>query len=188
MLKELLNVLKREPEKWEIVRQYFHELKIPAKEILLSEGEYAVNVYFIVKGCLRMWCNNDGKDITTQFFFENQAVSSMESFFGNQPSLFYLESIEPCELLYLSKNDVEKFYEYYPILKDGFYQIMLKRLFFYAKLFITRIRDNPTKRYLDLIKEHPEIVRRVPQHYIASYLGITPISLSRIRKKISSVS
>lgn len=61
--------------------------------------------------------------------------------------------------------------------------MILQRMGNYAKLFLSRIKDNPRKRYDELLKNNPEIIQRIPQHYIASYLGITPISLSRIRNK-----
>jgi CRP-like cAMP-binding protein len=184
MLTKLINLLKNDTENWEKYKNYFREVEIPSKATLLSEGEVSKHMYFIKKGCLRMWFNNDGKDITFQFFFENQAVASMESFFYKTPSKMSLQSIEPSTVVMLSRDAFEELGKSYPELKENFFEIMLKRLSNYANLFLSRIKDNPRKRYEDLFKEHPEIIQRVPQHYIASYLGITPISLSRIRNKI----
>jgi CRP-like cAMP-binding protein len=130
-----------------------------------------------------MWFNKDGKDITTQFFFEGQAVASIESFSSGQPSLFSIESIEPTVICSLSREDFEQLPQYIPELKEGFQQIIFQRFRNYAQLFLSRIKDTPRERYDDLLKNHPEIIKRVPQHYIASYLGITPISLSRIRNR-----
>jgi CRP-like cAMP-binding protein len=158
-------------------------MEIPARTILLKEGEIAQNLYFIKDGCLRIWFNNSGKDITIQFFFEGQAVASIESFFTQEQSLFNLESIEKTKLVYISKKHFDILLEHYPELQKGFQRILLKRLTNYANLFLLRIKDNPNKRYADLIQNNPEILKRVPQHYIASYLGITPISLSRIRNR-----
>jgi CRP-like cAMP-binding protein len=140
-------------------------------------------LYFIKKGCLRLWFNSDGKDVTFQFFFEGQAVSSIESFLGRQPSLFSIESLEPSAVVALSKHDFDAIFHLYPDVKDGFHEIVLQRLENYARLFLSRIKDNPQQRYQALLKENPQIIQRVPQHYIASYLGITPISLSRIRNR-----
>jgi hypothetical protein len=83
----------------------------------------------------------------------------------------------------LSKDHFEQLQQFYPELKEGFQEILYQRFKNYALLFISRIKDSPRERYEDLIKNHPEIIKRVPQHYIASYLGITPISLSRIRNR-----
>jgi CRP-like cAMP-binding protein len=161
----------------------FSEKDIPAKTTLLSEGEISKYLYFIKKGCLRMWFNNDGKDVTFQFFFENQAVSSIESFMNRVPSLFNIESIEPSKVIRISKSNFDLLLDSRPDIKDGFHKITIQRMENYAKLFLSRIKDNPKKRYEELLNSHPEIVKRVPQHYIASYLGITPISLSRIKNK-----
>jgi len=183
MLTQLFTYLRQDQNKWNIIKDLFLEKDIPARTILLQEGEIAQNIYFIKKGCLRLWFNNDGKDVTFQFFFENQAVSSIESFMGRQPSSFTLESIEPSTVIMLAKEDFDALFQYYPQLKDGLQAILFQRMGNYARLFLSRIKDNPQKRYEDLLKNHPEIIRRIPQHYIASYLGITSVSLSRIKNK-----
>jgi CRP-like cAMP-binding protein len=183
MLNQLIEQLKQDKQVWEQVGGMFQEKEIGAKTIILNEGEVSRNLYFIVKGCLRIWFNNDGKDISFQFFFEGQSVSSFESFFSQQPSMFSLESLEPCSLIVISRSDFDRVLRLVPELKDGFIAILTQRLSNYAGLFLSRIKDNPQKRYQELVKHYPEIIRRVPQHYIASYLGITPISLSRIRNK-----
>ena len=183
MFKELFDKLKADKKNWDNIQSLFHEKEILAKTTLLSEGEISKTIYFIKKGCLRMWFNNDGKDITFQFFFENKGVCSLESFFNQQPSLFYIESIEASSVVFINKNDFDIILSKYPEIKEGFNDIILKRLSNYTTLFLSRIKDNPQKRYNELMKTNPEIIQRIPQHYIASYLGITPVSLSRIRNK-----
>jgi len=183
MVDKLIELLKKDTANWEKFQNVFVEKEISSKTVLLREGEIANQLFFIKKGCLRMWFNKDGKDITIQFFFEGKAVASIESLLSGQPSLFTIESIEPTTLISISKEDFELFHKHYPALKDGFQEIILQRFTNYASLFLSRIKDTPRERYEDLIKNHPEIIKRVPQHYIASYLGITPISLSRIRNR-----
>lgn len=183
MLDQLLSRLKQDKTLWDQISYLFEEREIPAKTILLNEGEIAHQMFFIKKGCLRLWFNNDGKDITFQFFFEKQAVSSIESFLSGQPSQFTLESIEPTMVVIVSKDGFNTLFNLYPDLKDGLQKMTFLRMGNYARLFLSRIKDNPQKRYNELVINNPEIIRRVPQHYIASYLGITPISLSRIRNK-----
>lgn len=158
-------------------------IKIQPKTTLLSEGNVAKYIYFIEKGALRLWFNKDGKDITFQFFFEDQAVASIESFFNNTPSLFSLESIEQTEVIAISKPNFELLLEQYPVLKDELFHLLAARCQNYAHLFLSRIKNTPQERYAELLKNRPEIIQRVPQHYIASYLGMTPISLSRIRNR-----
>jgi len=183
MYQDLIERLKQDPVNRDKFKKLFRETEVPTKKTLLCEGDISNNIYFIKKGCLRLWFNNDGKDITFQFFFENNAVSSIESFLEEKPSQFNLESIEPSKLVVLSRAGFEILGNHYPELKEGFFKLILNRMNNYANLFLSRIKDNPRKRYDELVKTHPEIIRRIPQHYIASYLGITPISLSRIRNK-----
>jgi CRP-like cAMP-binding protein len=162
----------------------YHRLEVPAKTILLREGDISKKAYIIEKGCLRAWFNNKGKDATFQFFFEGEGVSSIESFRKKIPSLYSIETVEPCILHWLHKKDWETILK---IIGDNretqtqLMDIMLERQLNYMRQFMSFIRDTPKERYLNLLREKPHIIQRVPQHYIASYLGITPVSLSRIR-------
>ncbi len=169
--------------KWNKFSQYFKQQEIPAKTILLAEGKISKTMFFIEKGCLRTWVNNDGKEITTQFFFEGDSVSSIESFRTNQPSLYSIQSLEPCILQTLSQKDFQAIIETSPDLKKEMEEHLFNRLLQAQQLFYSYLKNNPQKRYEELIKKHPEILQRVPQHYIASYLGITSVSLSRIRNR-----
>ncbi len=163
---------------------FLTQIKVNSKTVLLREGESPSKIFFIKKGCLRMGFCHDGRDITFQFFFENEAVSSIESMRSNKPSQFFLESIEPTELEYIKKKDFENLLSEYPQMKAMFQEIIIKRLSRYTQLFLSFIKDTPTERYLELINNQPKIIQRIPQHYIASFLGITPVSLSRIRKRL----
>ncbi|HEY4109538.1 Crp/Fnr family transcriptional regulator [Puia sp.] len=168
---------------WSQYRHLWTEKVIPARTTLLREGEVARQAYAIQKGCLRLWFNNNGKDITFQFFFEGQAVSSIESFRNGRPSLFSIESLEPCELLVITKKNFDILLAEAPGFKGLVEESVYQRLEHYSSLFLSHIRDTPPQRYQKLLNEHPQIIQRIPQHYIASYLGITPVSLSRIRNK-----
>lgn len=165
-------------------RHLFKEMHVPAKTILLQEGRISKKAYYITKGCLRLWFNNNGRDITFQFFFENEGVSSIESFRSGEPSLFSIESIEPSTVLEITKKSFEVMIKTIPGYERFLQDILFQRLTHYSKLFLSRIKDNPQKRYAELLKNSPHIIQRIPQHYIASYLGITAVSLSRIRNKI----
>lgn len=161
----------------------FKELKVPAKTILLREGDISKNGYFIKEGCLRLWFDNKGKDITFQFFFENEAVSSMESFRTGEPSLFSIETIEPSTLIVISKKNYQKIFQDDAQNHKMIEEVLYKRLSHYSRLFMSYIKNTPEERYTELLKNQPHIIKRVPQHYIASYLGITSVSLSRIRNR-----
>jgi CRP-like cAMP-binding protein len=168
---------------WSKFMHLFKRQKVAAKTILLREGEISKKVFYIKKGCIRLWFNNNGKEVTFQFFFEGQGISSVESFRSNEPSLFNIETIEPCTVLVISRKDFLAILDASPEISKSVDEHIFERLILYQHLFLSRIKDTPQKRYEDLIKNYPEILQRVPQHYIASYLGMTPVSLSRIRNR-----
>lgn len=168
---------------WKELSYLFKPLEVPARTMLLEEGYVSRAMFFIEKGCLRTWINNDGKEITTQFFFEGDAVSSIESFRTNKPSLYSIETIEPCQLQTISQEDFQAALENLPGLKKKLEDRLFRRLFQAQEILYSFIKNNPQKRYEELVARYPHLVQRVPQHYIASYLGITSVSLSRIRNR-----
>jgi CRP-like cAMP-binding protein len=168
---------------WNEFLYLFKKQQIPARTILLHEGKISRKAFYIEKGCIRLWFNNNGKEVTFQFFFEGQGVSSIESFNTNQSSLFNIETVEPCIIRSITKKDFQIIVNSSPEISKEIQRHIFERLVFYQKLFLSRIKDNPQKRYEELIKTYPKILQRVPQHYVASYLGITPVSLSRIRNR-----
>lgn len=169
---------------WEKYGHLIKEKTIPAKTILLNECEVSRYGYFIRQGCLRLCFNNKGRDVTFQFFFENEAVSSLESFRTGEPSLFSIESIEPSTVYVISRKVFEEIFMGNPEYAAFIQETMTKRMAHYARLFMSFIKNTPEERYRELLENSPHIIRRVPQHYIASYLGITSVSLSRIRNRM----
>jgi len=168
---------------WDKFSQYFKRQEIPAKTILLEEGKISKTMFFIEKGCLRTWVNVNGKEITTQFFFEGDKISSIESFRTKQPSLYTIESLEPCVLQTISQKDFQNILESSPEIREEIQEHLYQRLVQSQKLFFSFLKNTPQQRYQELIEKQPQIIQRVPQHYIASYLGITSVSLSRIRNR-----
>ena len=114
---------------------------------------------------------------------QGQAVASIESFWKEIPSEVSIEAVEPSVLKVFKKSDIQVFLEQHPESGITIAKFAYGRMINYYKLFLSRIKDSPEKRYQLLLEEHPEMVARIPQHYLASYLGITPVSLSRIRAR-----
>ncbi|MDO4159832.1 MAG: Crp/Fnr family transcriptional regulator, partial [Prevotellaceae bacterium] len=98
-------------------------------------------------------------------------------------SLFSLESIESTDISVIKRNDFFSLIEHDSYARNLFEEKLIDRFRAYQKLFLSRIKNTPQQRYEELLKEYPNIIQRIPQHYIASYLGITPVSLSRIRNR-----
>lgn len=165
------------------IREKAGRLSVPARTLLLEEGRVADRLFLIRSGCLRLFFDDEGREITFQFFFEGDFVASFDSLHKRQPSLFSLESIEPAELSVIERDDFYALLGREPSLRRAYEEKLVERFRAYQLLFLSRIRNTPQQRYEELLREHPDIVRRVPQHYIASYLGITPVSLSRIRNR-----
>ncbi|WP_343636933.1 Crp/Fnr family transcriptional regulator [Fluviicola sp.] len=159
--------------------------KIKSKTILIAEGDQAKELFYIQKGCIRAWFNDSGKETTLQFFFEGDTVTAFESFMGDKASVIYIETIENCEIQRISKSDFQKLVQTNERFKDWFYQTAISKLTVHSNRLLSLLKNKPYERYQELLTQNPEIIARIPQHYIASYLGITPVSLSRIRNRKS---
>ena len=163
-------------------------LEAGAKTVLLEEGKRSQYYIYIEKGCIRTYFNNNGKDITVQFFFEQEGLSSIDSFINNVPSQVTIETIEPSILYLLPKEHVLQLFDDLsqdPAFTKILLQMSAQRQIHYIKEFVSFIRDTPEQRYLLLLQERPHIVQRIPQHYIASYLGVSKVHMSRIKSKLA---
>jgi CRP-like cAMP-binding protein len=159
--------------------------EIPSGTVLLSEGEIATKLLIVISGCLREYfIKEDGKEITFQFFVENQIVASFESATTGTPSRLYIEAIEDSIIGSIPMKVLENIVSKCSPMKDGFIKFLMTRLVYYMNRCSSYILDNPETRYVRLVKENPDLVARLPKQYIASYLGITPVSLSRIRSRL----
>ncbi|MEZ0128897.1 Crp/Fnr family transcriptional regulator, partial [Flavobacterium sp. LBUM151] len=142
MFTKLRNNFPLNDSKWHEYTNHFNRLEVPAKTILLEEGEISKRLFIIEKGCIRVWFNNNGKDLTTQFFFENQSVASIESFIKKLQSPVVIETIEPSIVWWISKNDLDKILEEIkeiPELRDRFIDMLFQRTFDYMKYFVSFI-------------------------------------------------
>jgi CRP-like cAMP-binding protein len=165
---------------WDRYLEYQQRLELPAKTTLLEEGKVSGQYIFIEKGCVRLFFNNDGSDKTVQFFFE--------SFVNNAPSAFTIETIEPSVVYLLPKQYVIQLMDelsHEPDFLKMMMQLSSLRQTHYINEFVSFIRDTPEERYQKLLTDRPHIVQRVPQHYIASYLGVSTVHLSRIKSKLA---
>lgn len=165
--------------------------RTPVKEfkkgtILLREGEYADKSYFSFEGCVRQYYIVDGIEKTTFFFTEGHSISSFQSVSSKTPSKHYLECVEDCKLSVSTFEAEQEMYKRFPRFKMLCLRETEKQLGKYQEMLAHYITSSPEERYLNLLETRPELLNRVPQHQIASYLGVKPESLSRIRKRISS--
>jgi CRP/FNR family transcriptional regulator, anaerobic regulatory protein len=154
------------------------------KEFLLQEGQVCDKVTFINSGCMRLFYTVEGVENTVQFFFGDTWYTDYASFLTGQGTIENMQALQNCEVVQFKKQDLLNLYEKFPIF-DRVGRVMAEN----AYLSLSRLNqmltnEEPELRYLNLLKQRPELVQQIPQHYIASYLGIKPESLSRIRKRI----
>ena len=159
--------------------------EITAKDYLLDEGQVSHMIYVVVSGALRLWHNHEGKDITVQFFFEGDFVSSLESFLTKTESSYSLQAIENTTVYCLSRQGFELFLLQHPEYYQSLSIFLSQKMIHYNHLFLSRIKYSPEQRFRELVQEKSDLLWRVPDIYVSSYLGITPVSLSRIKKRLT---
>lgn len=152
--------------------------------VLLKAGQVATESYYCIKGCVHLYYDVDGNERTTAFYTEGQSIASLKSFVNQVPAEHYLACVEDCTLAVWAYSAEKELFRRHPRL-ESFCRFEVENDFGKAQealaAFITR---TPEQRYQDLMTARPDLLQRVPQYLLASYLGVTPESLSRIRKRI----
>jgi CRP-like cAMP-binding protein len=164
----------------------FEPLMLPKKEHLYREGQIIRHTCFVVKGCLRNYYANEQGDERIIFFAEeNWWVGDLVSFLQEVPTKLNLQAIEDSELLVISKKNFEQGLKNFPGFLEYYQKGTQKTSTKLQEQLGQSSTDTAESKYLRLLKERPSLLLRVPQHQIATYLGITPESLSRLRKKLT---
>lgn len=169
----------------EVIMPYFELKKFKKKTVLLDIGRVSSEVFYLIKGCIRLYCEKDGEELSTYFFTENMFAGSYDSFLSRRPSKVAIETLEECEVLVLTYKAQEKLYEIFPKMNEFVRKAIEQRFILLHDLFIAYLLNSPEERYLMLQKDRPDLLQRIPQHQIASFLGITRVSLSRIRNRVA---
>ncbi|MFT7900492.1 Crp/Fnr family transcriptional regulator [Tenacibaculum ascidiaceicola] len=150
-------------------------------DIVVREGQFSKKVFFIVQGCSRAYYLKDGKDISDWFTFENQFMASIVSFFSNEPSPHYVEFVEDSTVLEFSKDTVDKLSQKHHDFERLISKIVTETMLGLCERLYTIQFNKAEERYKHLLSIYPFITNRIPLTHIASYLGITLETLSRIR-------
>lgn len=179
-------ILKISNEDWRAFELILETKELKKKEYLLKQGQICQGIYFLSKGLIRtFYINDNGKEINTSFYLQNDFLREIESMTNNIPSTKNIQAIEDSTVFYIDKIKLTNLYE-----KSGFYQKMgrmiLEKLTIIEQKYSSLLIGHPPKdRYLHVLENNPELVKRIPLQYLATYLGISRESLSRIRKRIS---
>jgi CRP-like cAMP-binding protein len=151
---------------------------------LVQEGQLNKDSYFVLEGCVRQFKLVDGNDITTHFYTEEQWIISPGNLETNTVAKHSLVCVEDATVVIGNEQKARELFEKYPRFETISRQIMERAFLEQQQLMTTYITDKPEQRYLKLLESRPDIFQRVPQYDIATYIGVKPESLSRIRKKL----
>ncbi|WP_210149339.1 Crp/Fnr family transcriptional regulator [Chryseobacterium scophthalmum] len=182
----LAKVFEVPAEKVNLCSIQYEMKKVGKHEMLLQEGEVCRNTFFVEKGLLRMYSiDKNGKEHVIQFAPENWLIGDRSSLYFNEKSRYYIEAVEDSEVLFLQPDFFSKLLEEFPNTIEKNDLIIQKHVKSLQDRINSLLGETAEERYLKFIKMFPDLLLRVPQWMIASYLGITPESLSRVRKELA---
>ncbi len=161
----------------------FKKKKIKKNEFVLMQGEICKDLIFVQQGCLRLYYLQDDIEVSVWFALKYSSAIEIFSFISETPTSNYLQAIEDSEVLYLPKSELNKLYESHPKMQEMMRKFWEDVILHLLDRFTALQRDSADKRYLDLLNK-PELLQTIPQKYLASFIGVTPTSLSRIKKNI----
>ena len=156
-------------------------------DYLIRAGENSKKVGFIINGLVRLYHLKDGEEYNIVFKHEFQMVSSFESIILNQPSSYHLEALEDSVLITYNYDEMETIFSLNPRLERFGRYFIQQELAHAVKIFEKHLFYSPEERYLKFITEQPDLMNRVSLKHLSSFLGVTPVSLSRIRKRVADL-
>jgi CRP-like cAMP-binding protein len=173
-------------EEFEISAKYFIPKKLKKHQFLLNEGQVCTHIGFVNSGCLREYTiDNKGNEHIIQFAIEDWWVSDLNSFLSGSPSKYNIDALQNSEVLLLEKSERDKLLDACPKMERFFRLLMEAHHVVTEERVADSLSRSAEERYIKFMKTYPRIFNEIPQNQIASYLGITPQSLSRIRKELS---
>ncbi|MCK8522962.1 Crp/Fnr family transcriptional regulator [Aquimarina sp. D1M17] len=175
LTEEEIKLIKKE----DIIREYKKD------HILLEEGQIAKVCFLVLKGCVKRYYLEDGEERIMEFYTENDPIAPV-SYVNQEPSKYYLSCVEPCIISTGNEESTQRFIQNFPQFVPMFIKIGDSLSVKKQMSFDDFKNLSPEDRYQKLVATRPDLIHRVPQYMIASYLGIKPESLSRIRKRLST--
>lgn len=173
-------------KEYALLDRFFTPKKIRKHQFLLQEGEVCRQLAFVHDGCLREYTvDRKGEEHTIQFAIRDWWISDLTSFLSGSPSTQNIDALQDADVLILDREARDRMLDAVPKM-ERFFRLLMENNYVAARRRITySLSASAEERYLAFIKTYPALFEQVPQHHIASYLGITPQSLSRIRKELS---
>lgn len=162
----------------------FHSVHLPQHTFWIEPGQRPRHLAFVKEGCIRYFLKMEETEKTFFFFTENTIFADFRALIGEKPSEIYMEAIEPTELLVINYGEIKDLYDQYPAIERAGRMLVERYLISAETRLFSHIKDSPEHRYLEIMNQNPELLQRIPQQYLASYLGVTPVSLSRIKRRV----
>ncbi|MFH5883967.1 Crp/Fnr family transcriptional regulator [Halalkalibaculum sp. DA3122] len=160
--------------------------RIKRRQMILQEGFPCKHFSFVVKGCFRMYAiNENGTEHNLQFAAENEWIADVDSFYSDKPSKLFIEAIEPSTIIQIEKQDLYFLFRSIPKLNRVFKITIENKFVELQNRVLNNISSNAQQRYVNFIEQYPNLASRLPNTQIASYLGITPEFLSKIRSELA---
>jgi len=178
------NIFFTEKEK-EIISENFHKISVKKGDVLLNDDEIVDYTYYVESGCLRaFFCDESGKEHTIQFAITDWWLSDFTAFFSKSKSIIKIECLKDAVLHKLYRDDLEEMYKEIPKL-EIFFRLKLENAYAsFQRRTLDKLSKSTKERYLEFISSYPEIVKHIKNYHIASYLGTTTETLSRLRRII----
>lgn len=187
LYKKITEKISLSEEEFEVCKTLFTSRKVRKKQFMLQEGDVSKYQIFVNKGLLRSYTIDEkGAEHILQFALEGWWTADLYSFFTEEPSLFNIEALEDSEVLLINRPSWEALLEKLPVLERYFRILIQNSLIATQRRLMESLSETAEKKYLKFMKMYPESIQRVPQHMIASYLGITRETLSRLRRDIAT--
>ena len=174
-------------EQFELCKPFFTQKKLRKRQFILNEGDVSKYNIFVAKGLLRSYTIDEkGNEHILQFALEGWWTADLYSFFTDEPSLFNIEALEDSELLLITRPSWESLLDKVPAIERYFRILVQNSLIATQRRLIGSLSETAEQKYVKFMNAYPDSVQRVPQHMIASYLGITRETLSRLRRDIAT--
>lgn len=174
-------------EEWELIQNYLTVKKLRKRQYLLQEGDVCKLVAFVEKGALRLYnVSENGTEHIVLFAVEGQFMTDLYSTFTGEPSIYNIDAIEDSELVLITRTASDELRKLSPKYQEFAFLETSEAYIQLAQRMTSVISLSLEQRYQELITNYPDIAQRVPQHMIASYMGLTPETLSRVRKRMST--
>ena len=172
------------PQEIEFLHQAVQQKTYRKNELIFTEGKIADEIYFVTNGCVRLFYEVNGNDKTAFFYTESQFICAGESYTYNIPAIENYQAIEETELLIFTKSAIENLLQKVPKLEVIARIATENELITCQKVIASFVTKSAEERYLDLLTTQGQLFLRVPQQYIASFLGVSPETLSRIKARV----